>query len=54
MTARIAKLKLKAEPVLYLLDACKLLRMEKDKERNLISQKEQEEDTISDLQVYFL
>ncbi|KYM98559.1 Intraflagellar transport protein 81 like protein [Cyphomyrmex costatus] len=50
LTARIAKIKLKAEPALHLLDACKLLRTEKDKERNLISQKEQEEDTISDLQ----
>ncbi|XP_018315540.1 uncharacterized protein [Mycetomoellerius zeteki] len=50
VTARIAKIKLKVEPVLHLLDACKLLRTERDKERNLISQKEQEEETISDLQ----
>ncbi|KAG5318528.1 IFT81 protein, partial [Pseudoatta argentina] len=50
VTARIVKLKLKAEPALHLLDACKLSRTEKDKERNLISQKEQEENTISDLQ----
>lgn len=52
MTTRIAKIKSKAEPALHLLDACRLLRMERDKERDLISQKEQEEDTISDLQVY--
>ncbi|XP_025073789.1 intraflagellar transport protein 81 homolog [Pogonomyrmex barbatus] len=50
VTARIAKIKLKAEPALHLLDACKMLRMERDKERDLISQKEQEEDTISNLQ----
>ncbi|EZA48925.1 Intraflagellar transport protein 81-like protein, partial [Ooceraea biroi] len=39
-----------AEPALHLLNACKLLRAERDKERDLISQKEQEADTISDLQ----
>ncbi|XP_011705367.1 PREDICTED: intraflagellar transport protein 81 homolog [Wasmannia auropunctata] len=50
VTARIGKIKSKAEPALHLLDACKLLRMERDKERDLMSQKEQEEDTISDLQ----
>lgn len=54
MTARIAKIKSKAEPALHLLNTCKLLRMERDKERDLISQKEQEEDIISDLQVYSL
>ncbi|XP_026829859.1 intraflagellar transport protein 81 homolog isoform X2 [Ooceraea biroi] len=48
--ARIGKIKLKAEPALHLLNACKLLRAERDKERDLISQKEQEADTISDLQ----
>lgn len=52
MTARISKIKSKAEPALHLLDACRLLRTERDKERDLISQKEQEEDIISDLQVY--
>lgn len=51
MTARIAKIKAKAEPALHLLDACKMLRTERDKERDLMSQKEQEEDTMSDLQV---
>lgn len=54
MTTRIGKIKSKAEPALHLLDVCKLLRAERDKERDLISQKEQEEDTISDLQVYLL
>ncbi|XP_071626384.1 intraflagellar transport protein 81 homolog [Temnothorax longispinosus] len=50
VTARISRIKTKAEPALHLLDACKLLRTERDKERDLISQKEQEEDTITDLQ----
>ncbi|XP_036142642.1 intraflagellar transport protein 81 homolog isoform X2 [Monomorium pharaonis] len=50
VTARISKIKSKAEPALYLLDACRLLRMERDKERDLISQKEQEEEIISELQ----
>jgi len=54
VTSRIGKIKSKAEPALHLLDACKLLRTERDKERDLILQKEQEEDTISDLQVYLL
>lgn len=54
MTARIGKMKSKAEPAVHLLDSCRLLRTERDRERDLISQKEQEEDTISDLQVYFL
>ncbi|XP_039312270.1 intraflagellar transport protein 81 homolog isoform X2 [Solenopsis invicta] len=48
--ARIGKIKSKAEPALHLLDTCRLLRMERDKERDLISQKELEEETISDLQ----
>ncbi|KAH0949504.1 hypothetical protein HN011_006650 [Eciton burchellii] len=48
--ARINKIKLKAEPALHLLNVCKLLRAERDKERDLTSQKEQETDTISDLQ----
>jgi hypothetical protein len=51
--ARINKIKLKAEPALHLLNVCKLLRAERDKERDLTSQKEQETDTISDLQVRF-
>lgn len=51
--ARISKIKAKAEPAMYLLDACRLLRVERDKERDLMSQKEQEENMISDLQVYF-
>ncbi|XP_019698798.1 intraflagellar transport protein 81 homolog isoform X3 [Harpegnathos saltator] len=50
VTARIAKIKSKAEPALHLLDSCKMLRTERDKERDLMSQKEQEEDTMSDLQ----
>jgi len=54
VTSRIGKIKSKAEPALHLLDACKLLRTERDKERDLILQKEQEEDTTSDLQVYLL
>lgn len=54
MTARIAKIKSKAESALHLLDSCRMLRMERDKERDLMSQKEQEEDTMSDLQVRLL
>lgn len=50
--ARISKIKAKAEPALHLLDACRLLRVERDKERDLMSQKEQEENIMSDLQVY--
>jgi len=51
--ARISKIKAKAEPALYLWNACRLLRIERDKERDLISQKEQEENFTSELQVYF-
>ncbi|XP_012220788.1 intraflagellar transport protein 81 homolog [Linepithema humile] len=51
--ARISKIKAKAEPALYLLDTCRLLRVERDKERDLMSQKEQEENIMSDLQNSF-
>ncbi|XP_032684677.1 intraflagellar transport protein 81 homolog [Odontomachus brunneus] len=50
VTARIARIKSKAESALHLLDSCRMLRTERDKERDLMSQKEQEEDTMSDLQ----
>ncbi|KAM0736970.1 Intraflagellar transport protein 81-like protein [Formica fusca] len=50
VTARIGKIKSKAELALHLLDACRLLRMERDKERDLILEKEQEKDTIFNLQ----
>ncbi|KAL0103446.1 hypothetical protein PUN28_017601 [Cardiocondyla obscurior] len=53
VTTRIGKIKSKAEPALHLLDVCRLLRTERDKERDLMLQKEQEEDTISDLQSSF-
>lgn len=48
--ARIGRIKSKAEPALHLLNVCKQLRAERDNERDLVSQKEQETDTISDLQ----
>lgn len=50
---RIGKIKSKAELALHLLDACRLLRIERDKERDLILEKEQEKDTMFNLQVYF-
>ncbi|XP_029159105.1 intraflagellar transport protein 81 homolog [Nylanderia fulva] len=50
VTARIGKIKSKAEPALHLLNACRLLRIERDKERDLILEKEQEKDTIINLQ----
>lgn len=53
MTVRIGKIKSKAELALHLLDVCRLLRIERDKERDLILEKEQEKDTIFNLQVCF-
>ncbi|GAB1867772.1 Intraflagellar transport protein 81 homolog [Camponotus japonicus] len=47
---RIGKIKSKAELALHLLDACRLLRIERDKERDLILEKEQEKDTMFNLQ----
>lgn len=52
MTARIGKIKSKAELALHLLNACRLLRIERDKERDLILEKEQEKDTMFNLQVH--
>ncbi|KMQ85377.1 intraflagellar transport protein 81-like protein [Lasius niger] len=50
VTARIGKIKSKAELALHLLNACRLLRIERDKERDLILEKEQEKDTMFNLQ----
>lgn len=49
---RIEKMKVKAQPALHLLDAARALRMEKDRERDLALQKEQESKIMSGLQVY--
>lgn len=45
-------MKVKAQPALYLLDAARALRMEKDRERDLALQKEQESKIMSGLQVH--
>ncbi|KAL2728852.1 leukocyte elastase inhibitor-like isoform X1 [Vespula squamosa] len=50
---RIEKMKIKAQPALYLLDAARALRMEKDRERDLALQKEQESKIMSGLQISF-
>ncbi|XP_015604844.1 intraflagellar transport protein 81 homolog isoform X2 [Cephus cinctus] len=48
---RVEKMKLRAEPALHLLEAARKLRVERDKERELIVQKEQQQDTMVKLQV---
>ncbi|XP_012144783.1 intraflagellar transport protein 81 homolog isoform X2 [Megachile rotundata] len=50
VTIRIEKMKAKAEPGIHLLDAARALRIEKDKERDLALQEEQEKDILSTLQ----
>ncbi|XP_035729254.1 intraflagellar transport protein 81 homolog isoform X2 [Vespa mandarinia] len=50
---RIEKMKVKAQPAFYLLDAARALRMEKDRERDLALQKEQESKIMSGLQISF-
>ncbi|KAK2578670.1 hypothetical protein KPH14_012159 [Odynerus spinipes] len=50
---RIEKMKTKAQPAFYLLDAARSLRMEKDRERDLALQKEQESKIMSGLQISF-
>lgn len=51
MTIRIEKMKAKAEPGIHFLDAARALRIEKDKERDLALQEEQEKEILSTLQV---
>lgn len=51
MTIRIDKMKAKAEAGTHLLDAARALRVERDKERDLALQEEQEKEFISRLQV---
>lgn len=48
---RIEKMKMKAEIGMHLLDVARALRIEKDKERDLVLQEEQEKEIISRLQV---
>ncbi|CAK9826991.1 Intraflagellar transport protein 81 homolog [Anthophora retusa] len=50
VTIRIAKMRAKAEAGFHLLDAARTLRIEKDKERNLALQEEQEREITSRLQ----
>lgn len=51
VTIRIEKMKMKAEAGNHLLDAARALRSERDKERDLALQEEQEKEIISKLQV---
>ncbi|XP_076233485.1 intraflagellar transport protein 81 homolog isoform X2 [Calliopsis andreniformis] len=51
VTIRIEKMKAKAEAGIHLLEAAKALRAERDKERDLALQEEQEKEIISKLQV---
>lgn len=51
VSARIEKMKSKAEIALDLFDAAHSLRLEKDKERDYALQKEQERETMQTLQV---
>lgn len=44
-------MKMKAEIGMHLLDVARALRIEKDKERDLVLQEEQEKEIISRLQV---
>ncbi|XP_034185123.2 intraflagellar transport protein 81 homolog isoform X1 [Osmia lignaria lignaria] len=50
VTIRIEKMKAKAEPGIHFLDAARALRIEKDKERDLALQEEQEKEILSTLQ----
>lgn len=51
---RIERMRAKAEIGMYLLDAARALRIEKDKERDLVLQEEQQKEIISRLQVGIL
>ncbi|XP_012274186.1 intraflagellar transport protein 81 homolog [Orussus abietinus] len=48
---RVEKMKMRAEPGLHLLSAAQALRLERDKEREIAMQKEQEKGAMSALQV---
>ncbi|XP_017763659.1 PREDICTED: intraflagellar transport protein 81 homolog [Eufriesea mexicana] len=50
VTMRIEKMRTKAEIGMYLLDSARALRIEKDKERDLVLQEEQQREIISRLQ----
>ncbi|XP_014607374.1 PREDICTED: intraflagellar transport protein 81 homolog [Polistes canadensis] len=50
---RIEKMKVKAQSGFYLLEAARALRMEKDRERDLVLQKEQESKIMSSLKISF-